>query len=54
MTIRLPRKTWVDKILSLFGKEREFVVDGNSYKTYGPYIIVKAKWKSLIRTILGK
>lgn len=53
MTIRLPQKTWVDKILKIFGKERRVLVDDDIYQEYGPYVLVQGRfesfWKCLLR-----
>ena len=56
MTIRGPEKNILDKILAIFGKERDIIVPENmneSYRKYGPYVYIKAKresfWKALFK-----
>ena len=53
MTVRLPQKTWIDKLLKLFGKERRVLVDDDVYQEYGPYVLVQGRfeswWKCLFR-----
>ncbi|MFH0926918.1 MAG: hypothetical protein V1872_15010 [bacterium] len=56
MTIKAPPDNILDKILKLFGKEREVIPPDeadNIYKKYGQYAYIKAKkesfWKALVR-----
>jgi hypothetical protein len=56
MTVRLPpdRKIGIlDKVLKLFGKERQLVIPDDVYRKYGQYVIVQARyegfWKCLFR-----
>lgn len=56
MTIRVPKRNILDKLLAIFGKERDIVVPKDIEKTYnklGPYVIIKTKresfWKALFR-----
>ena len=56
MTIKSPPKNILDKILELFGKERDIIVPKNTdelYRKYGHYVVIKAKresfWKVLFR-----
>jgi len=45
MTVRIPPKNILDKILRIFGKERKVDTDGigETYEKYGPYVQVMAK-----------
>ena len=54
MTIRLPEKTILDKILKLFNKTRDIEIDHEGHKKFGPYVTIKAKYKSFFKTLLGK
>lgn len=54
MTIRIPQKSFVDRILALFGKKREIIIDGEVYKKYGPYITIKARKNGLIKTLFKR
>lgn len=53
MTIKIPSPTLGDRILSVFGKKRGFIVPRDSYDKFGPYAYVEAKresfWKVLFR-----
>ena len=56
MTIRIPKKNILDRILLIIGKERDIVIPeeaGEIYEKYGPYVYIKAKrenfWKALLR-----
>jgi len=52
MTIRLPKKTIIDKLLNLIGYKRKVQLPGNSQelkKSFGPYVQIKAKWKNLLQ-----
>jgi hypothetical protein len=56
MTIRIPKKNILDRILLIIGKERDIVIPGEAgkiYEKYGPYVYIKAKresfWKALLR-----
>ena len=45
MTIRAPQKNILDKILPIFGKERDIIVPENTgkfYRKFGPYVYIKA------------
>ena len=57
MTIRIPNDNILDKILKLFGKEREIIVPEGAekiYKEYGPYVQIKAKKENFFRALFGK
>ena len=46
MTIRVPADNILDKILKLFGKERDIIIPKGAdkiYREYGPYVQIKAK-----------
>ena len=54
MTIKIPPKNILDKILNLFGKEREVIVPeeiDEVYEKYGPHIQIQAKKENIIKTI---
>ncbi len=58
MTIKLPKTTFIDKILRFFNKPRDIEIgdieiDNESYKKFGPYVTIKAKSKSLLKTLFG-
>lgn len=54
MTIKLPKTTFIDKILRLFNKPRDIEIDNENYKKLGPYVTIKAKSKSFLKTLFGK
>ena len=57
MTIRTPDDNILDKILKLFGKEREIIVPEGAekiYKEYGPHVQIKAKKENFFRALFGK
>jgi hypothetical protein len=57
MTIRIPDDNILDKILKLFGKEREIIVPGGAekiYKELGPHVQIKAKKESFFKALFGK
>jgi len=57
MTIKKPPKTILDKILELFGKERNIVVPDNTdelFNKYGPHIMIGAKREGFWKTLFGK
>ncbi len=56
MTIKMPQKNILDKILAIFGKERDIIspeIIGELYKRFGPYVYIKGKtenfWKVLFK-----
>ena len=53
MTIKIPEKDSLDKLLALMGKRRAVHVPRNLYEKYGPYVYAQAKkesfWHALIR-----
>ena len=56
MTIKVPQKNILDKILALFGKERDIIgpeSTGELYEKFGPYVYAKGKresfWKALFK-----
>ena len=56
MTIKTPPKNVLDKILKIFGKERDILIPQNIdelYRKYVPYITIGVKresfWKALFR-----
>ena len=57
MTIRIPDDNILDKILKLFGKEREIIVPGGAekiYKELGPHVQIKAKKESFFKALFGR
>ena len=54
MTIKLPKKTILDKILRLFNKEREIEINSNAHEKFAPHVTIKAKPKSFFKTLFGK
>lgn len=57
MTIRIPDDNILDKILKLFGKEREIIVPKGAekiYKELGPHVQIKAKKESFFKALFGK
>ena len=54
MTIAMPKKDFIDRLLALTGKERAVRIPGAAYyKKYGPYAYIKAEkesfWSALTR-----
>ena len=55
MTIRVPEKNILDRILALFGKTRQIRAAGadDAYRDHGPYVQVKARregfWKAIFK-----
>jgi len=46
MTIKVPQRNILDKILAIFGKERDIIGPESAdkwYKKYGPYVYIKGK-----------
>jgi hypothetical protein len=57
MTIRVPADNILDKILSLFGKEREIVIPegaGKIYREYGPSVQIMAKKENFFKALFRK
>ena len=57
MTIRTPDDNLLDKILKLFGKEREVIVPKGAdkiYREYGPHVQIKAKKENFFKALFGK
>jgi hypothetical protein len=54
MTIKIPPKNILDKILNFFGKKREMIVPeeiDKIYEKYGPYVQVQAKEENFLWTL---
>jgi hypothetical protein len=49
-----PKLGILDKILHLFGKERQLVIPDNVYREYGDYVIVQAKYQNFLSALLSK
>jgi len=57
MTVRIPPENILDKILKLFGKEREVTIPeeaGEKYRDTGPYVQIKGKRESFFKALLRK
>ena len=57
MTVRTPQKNILDKILAIFGKERDVIVPENTgkfYKEFGPYVNIKGKRESFWKVLFKK
>ena len=57
MTIRVPPENILDKILKLFGKERQVVVPegvNKVYKDKGPYVQIKAEREGFFKALFRK
>jgi hypothetical protein len=57
MTVRIPPENILDKILRLFGKEREVIIPeeaGIVYRDTGPYVQIKGKRENFFRALLRK
>ena len=57
MTIRTPDDNLLDKILKLFGKERDIIVPEGAdkiYKKYGPHVQIKARKENFFKSLFGK
>jgi len=56
MTVILPRKNILDKILALFGKERlpDLKGIGDTYNKLGPYVTIKARYESFFKALFRK
>ena len=57
MTIRTPDDNILDKILRLFGKERDIIVPEGAdkiYREYGPHVQIKAKKENFFKVLFGK
>lgn len=51
MTIRIPEKTFADKLLAMMGKDRAIWIPKEIYKRFGPYVIIQAKKESFWRAL---
>ena len=57
MTIRMPHKNILDKILAIFGKERGINAPekiDEVYKRFGPYVYIKGKAESFWKVLFKK
>ena len=57
MTIRKPPENILDKILKLFGKEREVIMPdeaGKVYRDIGPYVQIRGKRESFFKALLRR
>jgi hypothetical protein len=57
MTIRVPGDNILDKILKLFGKEREIIVPEGAdkiYKELGPHVQIRAKKEGFFKALFSK
>jgi hypothetical protein len=46
MTVLLPKKNFLDKILAWAGKERRVIIPPNIYERYGKYALIQGKFES--------
>ena len=57
MTVRIPPENILDKILQLFGKEREVIIPeeaGKAYREIGPYVQIRGKREGFFKALLRK
>ena len=57
MTVRIPPENILDKILKLFGKEREVIVPdeaGKAYREIGPYLQIMGKRENFFKVLVRK
>jgi hypothetical protein len=57
LTIRIPPKNFLDKILEKFGKKRITISPKNLdkiYKEYGPYVQIRGKKESILKALFRK
>lgn len=57
MTVRVPPENILDKILKLFGKEREVIVPEDVDKIYsekGPYVQIKSVREGFFKALFRK
>jgi hypothetical protein len=57
MTVRIPPENILDKILKLFGKERDVIIPdkaGNAYRDIGPYVQMRGKRESFFKALFRR
>ncbi len=57
MTIRISPENFLDKVLKLFGKERQVIMPEEAEELYeekGPYVQIKAKREGFIKALFRK
>jgi len=57
MTIRIPSENILDKILKLFGKEREVIIPeeaGKVYEDISPYVQIRGKRENFFKALFRK
>jgi hypothetical protein len=57
MTIRISPENFLDKVLKLFGKERQVIMPAEAGKLYeekGPYVQIKAKREGFFKALFRK
>ncbi len=57
MTVKVPQRNILDKILAIFGKERDIIgpeSTGKLYKKYGPYVYIKGERESFWKVLFKK
>jgi len=57
MTVRIPPENILDKILKLFGKEREVIIPeeaGEVYRDIGPYVQIKGRRENFFKALFRK
>ena len=57
MTIRIPPENLLDKLIKLFGKERQIMLPrevGKIYEDKGPYVQIKVKREGFFKALFRK
>jgi hypothetical protein len=57
MTIRISPENFLDKVLKLFGKERQVIMPAEAGKLYeekGPYVQIKAKREGFFKALFRR
>ena len=54
MVIKLPKKPILANILKLFNKQGDIKINNEEYKSFDPYVTIKAKDKSFYKTLFSK
>ena len=57
MTIKISPENFLDKILKLFGKERQVIMPAEAGKLYeekGPYVQIKAKREGFFKALFRR
>ena len=57
MTIRIPSENLLDKVIKLFGKEKQVIMPeeaGKIYEDKGPYVQIKAKREGMFKALFRR